>query len=167
MASYDANRTSDAYSYVEQPPTYDKTQRWWFRYTASDFNDTFVGCRLPPELANALPTRRVVLDSVRIGVLSAAVGVTLSVETNWPFGFIGAYTTVRVRDVAAFNDTNQMLNPSAVADGTAWIQIHTGNYGANDDLYVEVLGHNELYDLVGVVAQPVSLEGYKWPLVRR
>ena len=136
-------------------------------YTAANYNDVIVLCGVPGiNFMQAAKSKNVIIDSVSI----THVG-TVGVELTYIFlanagsvAHLPHHTTAKAVDTVWYNQIGFQCYPEP---GDIWLTIWPTGYAGTDDMTIIIRGWIEGGGLVEPNIQPVSVEGYKWPLQRR
>jgi len=151
-----------------QNPSNAGRQYFAMGFQASNYNDTFVWCDLPKQLHDAGLGKLVLVTNVEIQHIG-----TIGVEFNYLWlvcagqavAYMPHHTTTKAVDLSAY-EPNAFLNMDKLAAEQEFLCLYPSGYIATDDLVIIVRGYIESTPLAGEPSY-VSLEGYKWPLVRR
>lgn len=152
---------------------------WCASFTAAAWNDTSITCKLPATLKLGGYARILYVSRVTLHIDAAAAGLVVGNPTvGTPATSYGAW--LEPWTPAAKVDSNRwavdVSFPVDVIDNSVWMP-YFGNltgYGALDSAYITISGWLEvsaseplLPEIKPPSPTPVSLEGYKWPLVKR
>ena len=150
------------------PPAYGR-RRFTINYQAANYNDVLVTCALPESIITACDQGSIVVTHISI-CHSGTIGVEFTyvvMIVNKSVGcYLPNYTTTKAIDTHAYDNIDICVNPATIPTTFAntWFGLYPTGYAAGDDLNsICIRGYIELPDAI----TPVSLEGYKWPLIRR
>ena len=146
-------------------------RHFFYGYLAANYNDTVVLCYCPKALLDAAQDMNVVVTHLTIthaGTIGMVTDyVMLGIDQNH-VEYLENWTTTRAIDVKTYSGINLHICPRDMTAATPWVQVwpRAATYVATDDMNINIRGYIESNQFIGPVI-PTSLEGYKWPLVRR
>jgi len=124
-------------------------------------------CAIPTQLLSESIGGNIVVTNLEVLISATAAGIKfqqvyVAAPTSIPLKYAVSVNTV---ECIAWNNIDIACSPDLFTqyskDYWIWITYKTGTLG--DDYQIYVRGYIETPLLI----EPVSLEGYKWPLVRR
>ena len=162
-----------SYPIIDQPGRF----RFLMRYSALNLNDLSVYCVAPTVFNMGGMLKTMILEKLQIFINGAAAGVAMfpSIQTdiNGAYMMLEPWTTAAAADAHIWSPSVPVnIIPFQTQDNWMAFSNLTG-YAVTDDMFIGAWGFFETEE-TGTNINPasrlplsVSLEGYKWPLVRR
>jgi len=151
-----------------QNPSNAGRQYFAMGFQAPNYNDTYVYCSLPRQLHDMGMGKVVMATNVEIQHIGT-IGVELSYIwlqcAGQAIAYMPHHTTTKAVDLVAY-EPNAFIDMNKLEVDYPFFNLYLTGGIATDDLVITVRGYIESTP-VGGEPSYVSLEGYKWPLVRR
>ena len=140
--------------------------RRWFRayYAQANFNDVIVVGRPPAALLVESQDCNLKITRFSVGYVGQ-IGVVLDpiLVGN---SYLQPHTTALASEWTNYDGIEIPIQREALtATSDNFVRVYPTGYLATDDIALEVLGYIESTQVVPH-AQPVTVEGYRWPLKR-
>jgi len=138
-------------------------------WVAPNFNDTLIECRMVKELLDQALDRDIVITNIEIHY-AGQIGTTFHwiyvYQGSRTIGQIPLFVSAAVEEDHPYSNLNMHIAPRLSSDTSNILVLYPVSYAATDDIDIFLRGYIEDTQTTHEL-QPVSLEGYKWPLARR
>ena len=160
-----------ATNWIEQQWTPQGRRHWQLTFTVNNFNSTSVMAYMPQFLLDQAQGKTLVIEDIALQ-MTCKVGmycdyVMIYADQTIVLYLDDTWTVARKPETRSFSDLRFHCNPGLIQPGSVFFAVypHAATYDATDDMVLIVRGYIEGAQVTETM--PVSLEGYKWPLVRR
>lgn len=147
-------------------------ERWFaFRFLAIDYNDTLVYALYPDVIISESMGCRVRVTGITIGHVGT-IGVVLSpyIETSETGDAcairLSTFVTTLATEYRSYNMLDIPIKRERMTTVNALCGVVPTGYAPTDDMIITATGYISREPQISYV-QPVSVEGFRWPLARR